>query len=131
MLNTLLSLPKACSEVTRRTKHGVPGEKCRVRSLTRPHFLSHFELHPAECVSAENNRQPEQDDCDRHERRPGDISEQDKEDRDDGEDGCDVVVHSFPIMGLSTLPCEVIWSKILEQKHRPKVAVIRRRDGRR
>src|SRR6266496_918203 len=74
-----------------------------------------FELNPAECVSPENNGQPEQDDCDRHERRTGDVSEQDEEDRDDGEDCCDVVVHSFPVVGLRTLPCEVIWGKILEQ----------------
>ena len=65
--------------------------------------------------SPENNRQPEQDDCDRHERRAGDVSEQDEKDRDDGEDCCDVVVHSFPIVGLPTLPCKVVWSKILEQ----------------
>ena len=45
-------------------------------------------------MSTENNRQPEQDDCDRHERRAGDVSEQDKEDRDEGEDCCDVVVHT-------------------------------------
>ena len=81
-----------------------------------PFAEKQFELNPAECISSENNRQPEQDDCDRHERRAGDVSEQDEEDRDDGEDCCDVVVHSFPIVGLSTLPCEVIWSKILEQK---------------
>ncbi len=37
-------------------------------------------------------------DCDRHERRAGDVSDQDEEDRDDGEDCCDVVVHSFPIV---------------------------------
>jgi hypothetical protein len=55
-------------------------------------------LNPAECASSENDRQPEQDDCDRHERRAGDISEQDEENRDDGEDCCDVVVHSFPIV---------------------------------
>ena len=38
---------------------------------------------------------PEQDDCDRHERRAGNVSEQDEEDRDDGEDCCDVVVHTL------------------------------------
>jgi hypothetical protein len=32
----------------------------------RPHFPSHFQLNPAESVSPENNRQDEQDDCDRH-----------------------------------------------------------------
>ena len=48
-------------------------------------------------ASSENNRQPEQDDCDRHKRRAGDVSDQDEEDRDDGEDCCDVVVHSFSI----------------------------------
>src|SRR4029453_4294566 len=57
-------------------------------------------------ASPENNRQPEQDDCDRHKRRAGDVSEQDEEDRDDGEDCCDVVVHSFSIVGLPTLRCE-------------------------
>jgi hypothetical protein len=62
-------------------------------------------------ASPENNRQREQDDCDRYERRAGDVSEQDEDDRDDGEDCCDVVVHSFPIMGLPTLPCEVIWKQ--------------------
>jgi hypothetical protein len=65
-------------------------------------------------VSPENNRQREQDDRDWHERRAGDVSEQDKDDRDDGEDCCDVVAHSFPIVGLPTLPCEVIWSKVFE-----------------
>src|SRR6266487_3071555 len=55
-------------------------------------------LNPAESTSPENNRQREQDDCDRHERRAGDVSEQDEEDRDDGEDCCEVVVHSFPIV---------------------------------
>src|SRR5436190_18437749 len=53
-------------------------------------------LNPAKSGSTENNRQPEQDDCDRHERRAGDVSEQDEEDRDNGEDCCEVVVHSFP-----------------------------------
>ena len=81
----------------------------------RPDFLSHFELDPADCVSPENNRQPEQDDCDRHERRAGDVSKQDEENRDDGEDCSDVVVHSFPVVILPMLPCEVIRSKILEQ----------------
>jgi hypothetical protein len=57
-------------------------------------------------ASPENNRQPEQDDCDRHKRRAGDVSDQDEEDRDDGEDCCDVVVHSFSIVGLPTLRCE-------------------------
>jgi hypothetical protein len=57
-------------------------------------------------ASPENNRQPEQDDCDRHKRRAGDVSDQDEEDGDDGEDCCDVVVHSFPIVGLPTLRCE-------------------------
>jgi hypothetical protein len=56
-------------------------------------------------ASPENNRQPEQDDCDRHKRRAGDVSDQDEDDRDDGEDCCDVVVHSF-IVGLPTLRCE-------------------------
>ena len=46
-------------------------------------------------ASPENNRQPEQDDCDRHKRRAGDVSDQDEDDRDDGEDCWDVVVHSF------------------------------------
>src|SRR5678815_1529178 len=46
-------------------------------------------------ASPENNRQPEQDDCDRHKRRAGDVSDQDEEDGDNGEDCCDVVVHSF------------------------------------
>jgi hypothetical protein len=73
----------------------------RFGSLTRPHFLSHFELDPAERVSAENDRQPEQDDCDRHERRASDVSEQDEENRDDGEDCSDVVVHSFPVVGFA------------------------------
>ena len=58
-------------------------------------------LNPAECVSPENDRQPEQDDCDRHERRAGNVSEQDEEDRDDGEDCCDVVIHSFSIVGFA------------------------------
>lgn len=57
-------------------------------------------------ASPENNRQPEQDDCDRHKRRAGDVSDQDEDDRDDGEDCCDVVVHSFSIVGLLTLRCE-------------------------
>ncbi len=57
-------------------------------------------------ASPENNRQPEQDDCDRHKLRAGDVSDQDEEDRDDGEDCCDVVVHSFSIVGLPTLRCE-------------------------
>jgi hypothetical protein len=57
-------------------------------------------------ASSENNRQPEQDDCDRHKRRAGDVSDQDEDDRDDGEDCCDVVVHSFSIVGLPTLRCE-------------------------
>ena len=72
-----------------------------IRRLARPHFLSHFELDPAKCASAENDRQPEQDDCDRHERRPGDVSEQDEENRDDGEDCCDVQVHSFLVVGFA------------------------------
>ena len=46
-------------------------------------------------ASPENNRQPEQDDCDRHKRRAGDVSDQDEDDRDDGEDCWDVVVRSF------------------------------------
>ena len=57
-------------------------------------------------ASPENNRQPEQDDCDRHKRRAGDVSDQDEDDRDDGEDCCDVVVHSFSIVCLPTLRCE-------------------------
>jgi hypothetical protein len=57
-------------------------------------------------ASPENNRQPEQDDCDGHKRRAGDVSDQDEEDGDNGEDCCDVVVHSFPIVGLPTLRCE-------------------------
>ena len=61
------------------------------------HLVSHFGLHLAECVSPENNREPKQDDCDRHERRAGDVSEQDEQDGDDGEDCCDVVLHSFLI----------------------------------
>src|SRR6266480_4579976 len=55
-------------------------------------------LNPAESASPENNRQSEQNDCDRHERRAGDVSEQDEKDRDDGEDCGEVVVHSFPIV---------------------------------
>jgi hypothetical protein len=51
-------------------------------------------------ASPENNRQPEEDDCDRHERRAGDVSDQDEDDRDDGEDCSDVVVHSFYVLGL-------------------------------
>ena len=51
-------------------------------------------------ASPENNRQPEQDDCDRHKRRAGDVSDQDEEDGDNGEDCSDVVVHSFYILGL-------------------------------
>src|SRR4029077_8298681 len=54
----------------------------------------------------ENNRQREQDDCDRHKRRAGDVSDQDEDDRDDGEDCCDVVVPSFSVVGLPTLRCE-------------------------
>jgi hypothetical protein len=42
----------------------------------------------------ENNRQPEQDDCNRHQRRAGDVSDQDEDDRDDGEDCCDVVTQA-------------------------------------
>jgi hypothetical protein len=80
-----------------------------------PVSLFHFALNPAECVSPENNRQPEQDDCDRHERRAGDVSEQDEEDRDGGEDCCDVVVHSFPVVGLPTLPCDVIRNKVFRK----------------
>ena len=57
-------------------------------------------------ASPENNRQPEQDDCDRHKRRAGDVSDQDEEDGDNGEDCCDVVVHNFSIVGLPTLRCE-------------------------
>src|SRR6202011_3098051 len=60
----------------------------------------------SDSASPENNRQREQDDCDRYERRAGDVSDQDEDDRDDSEDCCDVVVHSFPIVGLPTLPCE-------------------------
>jgi hypothetical protein len=56
-------------------------------------------------ASPENNRKPEQDDCDRHKRRAGDVSDQDEDDRDDGEDCCDVVVHSFSIVGLPPLRC--------------------------
>ena len=62
-------------------------------------------------ASTENNRQREQDDCDRYERSAGDVSEQDEDDRDDGEDCCDVVVHSFPIVGLPTLLCETTWKQ--------------------
>ena len=61
-------------------------------------------LNPAESACPENNRQPEQNDCDWHEWRAGDVSEQDEEYRDDGEDCCEIVVHSFPIVyrvGLS------------------------------
>ena len=72
-----------------------------VKYLNAPHFLSYFELNPVECVSAENDRQPEQDDCDRHERRASDVSEQDEENRDDGEDCSDVVVHSFAVVGFA------------------------------
>jgi hypothetical protein len=60
-----------------------------------------LELNSAECVSPENNRQPEQDDCDRYERRAGDVSEQDEENRDNGEDCCNVEVHSFPVVGFA------------------------------
>ena len=67
----------------------------------RPDFLSHFELDPADCVSPKNSRQPEQDDCDRHERRAGDVSKQDEENRDDGENCCDGIVHSFPNVGFT------------------------------
>jgi len=66
-------------------------------------------------VSYENNGQREQDDCDRHKRRAGDVGDQDEDNRDDGKDCCDVVVHSFAIVGLPTLSCEVIWSKVFEQ----------------
>jgi hypothetical protein len=62
--------------------------KCRARECFRS-------LDASPRSSSENNRQPEQDDCDRHERRAGDVSEQDEEYRDNGEDCCDVVVHSF------------------------------------
>src|SRR5437764_570711 len=55
-------------------------------------------LNPAESASPENNRQSEQNDCDRHKRRAGDVSEKDEKDRDDGEDCGEVVVHSFPIV---------------------------------
>jgi len=55
-------------------------------------------LNPSESASTENNRQPEQDDCDWHQRRAGDVSEQDEEDRDAGENCCEVVVHSFSIV---------------------------------
>jgi len=51
-------------------------------------------------ASPENNCRSEQDDCDRHERRAGDVGDQDEDDRDDGEDCSDVVVHSFYIVGL-------------------------------
>jgi hypothetical protein len=44
-----------------------------------------FGISMTQCASPENNRQCEQDDCDRHERRAGDVSEQDEDDRDDGE----------------------------------------------
>src|SRR6266699_5252629 len=64
--------------------------------------------------SPENNRQPEKDDRNRHERRASDVSEQDEDDRDDGKDCCDVVVHSFPIVGLPRLSCDVIGSKVFE-----------------
>jgi len=57
-------------------------------------------------ASSENNRQPEQDNCDRHKGRAGDVSDQDEDDRDDGENCWDVVVHSFSIVGLPTLKCE-------------------------
>jgi hypothetical protein len=84
-------------------------------------------------ASPENNRQTEQDDCDRHKRRAGDVSDQDENDRDDSEDCCDVVVHSFSIVGLPTLrcgptPCIVRWgsgrveyqdSNPLVEKQRP------------
>lgn len=70
------------------------------------HFLYRFELDPAERASAENDRQPEQDDSNRHERRAGDVSEQDEEDRDDGEDCGDVVVHNFLSWVLQMLSCE-------------------------
>ena len=77
------------------------------RRTLRP-WVKRFELNTPQSLSPENNRQPEQDDCDRHERRAGDVSDQDENDRDDGEDCCDVVVHSFSIVGLPTLPCEII-----------------------
>ena len=60
-----------------------------------------FELNPTQSLAPENNRQPEEDDCDRHERRAGDVSDQDEDDRDDGEDCCDAVAHSFPIVGFA------------------------------
>jgi hypothetical protein len=67
--------------------------------LARPR-VKRFELNPPQSLSPENNCQPEQDDGDRHERRAGDISDQDEDDCDDGEDCCDAVIHSFPIVGL-------------------------------
>jgi hypothetical protein len=60
-----------------------------------------FELNSTQSLSAENNRQPQQDDRDRHERRARNVSDQDEDDRDNGEDCCDAVVHSFPIVGLA------------------------------
>jgi hypothetical protein len=69
-------------------------ERFSAASQHAPFAEKHFGLNPAECVSPENNRQRKQDDCDRHERCAGDVSEQDEEDGDDGEDCCDVVVHT-------------------------------------
>jgi hypothetical protein len=71
-----------------------------------------FELNPTQSLSPENNREPEQDDCDRYEWRAGDVSNQDEDGRDDGEDDCDAVVHRFSIVGVPTLPREVIWTKV-------------------
>jgi hypothetical protein len=76
----------------------------------RADFFTRCDLDPAECASAENNRQSEQNDCDRHEWRACDVSEQDEEDGDDGEDCCDVVLHNFSV-GLP----EVTLSVCLEQ----------------
>src|SRR5213078_1321531 len=68
-------------------------------------------LNPAESASPENNRQSEQNDCDRHKRRAGDVSEKDEKDRDDGEDCGEVVVHSFPIVYASGIVCSKVFER--------------------
>ena len=65
-----------------------------------PFAEKQFELNPAECISSENNRQPEQDDCDRHERKS------------------DVVHPAFASL-------EEIW----EEKDERKLCKLRRLDG--
>ena len=72
-------------------------------------------LNATEWASSENNRQPKKNNCDRHQRRAGDISQQDEEDRDDGKDGCDVVLHNFSLVSLPRLWRELVCSKVPEQ----------------